>query len=63
MTLSYTSKGRARVPLTAPIGPDGSFSTSDGVGSLEGVARNGELEATIGSPACVHRWTMTKIPG
>ncbi len=62
VTLAYTSHGRSRVPLTAPIGPDGVFNVSDGVGTLEGVARDGRLEATITSAACTHRWTMTKIP-
>src|SRR5205807_2560968 len=34
--LSYQGPGRTRVPLTAPIQPDGTFDVSDGQGRLQG---------------------------
>ena len=61
VTLSYQGEGRTRVPLTAPIQPDGSFDVSDGEGRLQGRLANGTLEMTIASRACEHRWTMRPI--
>ena len=61
VTLSYQGAGRARVPLSAPIGPDGAFDTSDGEGRLQGHAANGELEMTVVSQSCEHHWTMHKM--
>ena len=61
VTLSYSNGGRARVPLTARVDGDGAFSTNDGVGSLSGQLSAGQLEITITSPQCEHRWTMRKV--
>ncbi len=61
VTLSYSGGGRARVPLTAAVQPDGRFRTSDGEGTLEGQAEDGMLEITISSEQCEHHWTMRKI--
>ncbi len=61
VTLSYQAAGRARVPLTAEIRPDGTFETSDGEGRLQGQLVNGVLEMTISSRFCEHRWTMRPI--
>ena len=61
VTLSYSNGGRARVPLTARVEGGGAFSTNDGVGSLSGQLSNGQLEMTITSPQCEHRWTMRKV--
>ena len=60
--LAYSAGGRTRVPLTAQIQQDGNFSTNDGDGRLEGTARDGNLEVTITSRQCEHRWTMRKVP-
>ena len=62
VTLSYQGPGRSRVPLTAPIQPDGTFDTSDGEGRLQGRVQDGLLEMTIASQLCEHRWTMHLIP-
>ncbi len=62
ITLAYSAGGRTRTPLTANIGPAGAFSTNDGDGRLEGAARDGNLEITISSMQCEHRWTMRKVP-
>ena len=61
VTLSYQGQGRARIPLTAPIGGNGEFDTSDGQGRLQGTAANGDLSITIASAACEHHWTMRLI--
>ncbi|MGI4801358.1 MAG: hypothetical protein ACRYF2_11175 [Janthinobacterium lividum] len=61
VTLSYQGSGRARIPLTAPIGPNGEFDTSDGQGRLQGSVTNGALSMTIASSACEHHWTMRLI--
>ena len=61
VTLSYQGQGRNRVPLSAPIGPDGNFDVSDGEGRLQGHAADGELEMTIASQSCEHHWTMHKM--
>ena len=61
VTLSYQGPGRSRVPLTAPIGPDGKFDASDGEGRLEGRAASGGLTITIASQYCEHHWTMRLI--
>ena len=52
----------ARVPLTAPVQPDGRIQTSDGVGTIDGQLQDGLLEVTIASQECEHRWTMRKVP-
>ena len=62
VTLSYQGEGRRRVPITAPIQPDGTFDVSDGEGRLQGQVSNGALEMTIASQYCEHRWTMHLIP-
>ena len=61
VTLSYQGAGRARIPLTAPIEPNGDFDISDGQGRLQGRAANGTLTMTIGSEYCEHHWTMRLI--
>lgn len=61
ITLSYSTPPRHRTPLTAPIQADGRIEAGDGVGSLEGHARDGRLEVTIASAMCEHRWTLTKV--
>ncbi|MDT7952711.1 MAG: hypothetical protein RQ966_14505 [Acetobacteraceae bacterium] len=61
VTLSYQGPGRTRVPLTAPVGPDGKFDISDGEGRLEGKAADGTLVMTIASQFCEHHWTMRLI--
>lgn len=61
VTLSYQGQGRARVPLTAPIQPNGDFDVSDGDGRLQGHVGNGALSMTIASQNCEHHWTMEKI--
>lgn len=60
ITLSYSTPPRNRTPLTAQIQGDGRIEASDGVGSMEGQARDGQLEVTIASEMCEHRWTLTK---
>jgi hypothetical protein len=62
VTLSYSAGGRARAPLTAPIGSDGRIQATDGVGTLEGALNNGSIEVTIASKQCEHRWTLRKVP-
>lgn len=61
ITLSYSTPPRNRTPLTARIGGDGRIEASDGVGSMDGQARDGRLEVTIASEMCEHRWTLTKV--
>lgn len=61
ITLSYQGAGRVRVPLTAPIGGNGEFDTSDGQGRLQGTVENGNLSMTIASQYCEHHWTMRLI--
>lgn len=61
VTLSYQGGGRTRIPLTAPIGSNGDFDTSDGQGRLEGKVDNGALTMTIASQYCEHHWTMRLI--
>ncbi|MBV8913558.1 MAG: hypothetical protein JOZ05_11030 [Acetobacteraceae bacterium] len=61
ISLSYQGPGRTRVPLTAPIQPDGSFDVSDGEGRLQGHIANGTLELTIASQYCEHHWTMRAV--
>lgn len=61
ITLSYSTPPRNRTPLTAPIQADGRIEAGDGVGSMEGHARDGRLEVTIASGMCEHRWTLTKV--
>ncbi len=62
VTLSYQAEGRHRVPITAPIQPDGTFDVSDGEGRLQGKIEDRMLEMTIASQYCEHRWTMHLIP-
>lgn len=67
VTFSYSAATRrgarpTRIPLTAPIGPDGEFGANDGVGTLDGAVRDGTLEFTVASAECEHRWTMRKVP-
>lgn len=62
VTLSYSAGGRARVPLTADVQPDGRLQASDGVGVLDGRLADGVLEVTISSRQCEHRWTMRQVP-
>lgn len=61
VTLSYSTPPRNRTPLTAEIQSDGRIEASDGVGTMEGQARDGRLEVTIASRMCEHRWTLTKV--
>ncbi len=61
ITMSYQGPGRARVPLTAPIQPNGDFDVSDGEGRLQGHVADGQLEFTIASQSCEHHWTMRLI--
>ena len=61
VTLSYQGAGRARIPLTAPVAPDGEFDTSDGEGRLRGQVADGALTMTIASQYCEHHWTMRLI--
>ena len=62
VTLAYSAGGRARVPLTAQVQSNGRIETSDGVGTLDGQISNGNLEVTIASQQCEHRWTMRLVP-
>lgn len=67
VTFSYSAAIRrgarpTRIPLTATIGPEGSFQANDGVGTLDGELRDGTLEFTVASATCEHRWTMRKVP-
>jgi hypothetical protein len=61
VTFSYQGQGRERVPLTAPIKPDGTFDASDGEGRMQGKVENGTLELTIASAACEHHYTMRAV--
>ena len=62
ITLSYSGDSlRSRTPLTAQIGSDGHIQGSDGIGTMEGELRDGQLGVTIGSRTCEHRWTLTKV--
>lgn len=62
VTLAYSAGGRSRVPLTAPIQPDGRIQASDGAGTLEGQLKGDTIEVTIASRQCEHRWTLRKVP-
>ena len=62
ITLSYSGDAlKSRVPLTAQVGGDGHIQASDGIGTMEGELRDGQLGVTIASRACEHRWTLTKV--
>ena len=62
ITLSYSGDTqRSRFPLTATIGQDGTIQASDGIGTMEGTLRDGQLGVTIASRACEHRWSLTKV--
>ena len=61
LTISYQGAGRQRVPLTAPIMPNGDFDISDGEGRLQGHLGDGSLTFTIASQYCEHHWTMRFI--
>ena len=67
VTLAYSAepssaRGRPeRVPLTAPVQPDGRIQASDGQGTMDGQLQDGLLEVTISSPVCQHRWTMRRF--
>lgn len=62
ITLSYSGDAqRSRIPLTAPIAPDGRIQASDGNGAMDGQLSDGQLGITISSRACEHRWTLTKV--
>lgn len=62
VTLSYSGDTpRSRVPLTAQVGGDGHIQASDGIGTMEGELRDGQLGVTIASRTCEHRWTLTKV--
>ena len=62
ITLSYSGDApRSRVPLTAQVGGDGHIQASDGIGTMEGELRDGQLGVTIASRTCEHRWTLTKV--
>ena len=62
VTLSYQGAGRQRVPLTAPVQPNGDFDVSDGDGRLKGHVADGNLELTIASQSCEHYWSMRLVP-
>ena len=67
VTFSYSaplarSARVTRIPLSAPIGQDGRFQANDGVGTLDGTLSGGNLEFTIASAQCEHRWTLRKVP-
>ena len=61
VTLSYQGAGRERIPITAPIQPNGDFDISDGEGRLQGHVGDGALVMTIASQYCEHHWTMRLI--
>lgn len=62
-TVPISARSRPeRVPLTAPVGPDGRIHGSDGVGTIDGQLNNGLLEITISSQECEHRWTLHRVP-
>lgn len=61
VSLSYSAGPRRRVPLAAPIGPDGRIQASDGEGTMEGQLAQGRLEVTVASRQCEHRWTLVKV--
>jgi len=61
ITLPYTIAPRQLGSLTADIQPDGLLQASDGLGSLDGTLRGGELQMTISSPMCENHWTLTRI--
>ncbi len=62
VTLSYSGDSpQSRTPLTAQVGGDGHIQVSDGIGTMEGQLRGGELGVTIASRTCEHRWTLTKV--
>jgi len=61
ISLGYTSAPRQRATLTTTIQGDGGIHANDGVGTMEGQAKDGQLELTIASSLCEHRWTMTRV--
>ncbi len=61
ISLGYTPAPRQRATLTTTIEGDGGIHASDGVGTIEGQAKEGRLEFTIASSLCEHRWTMTRV--
>ena len=61
ITLPYTVAPRQIGELTAEIQRDGGFQASDGVGSLNGTLRRGELEITISSAVCENHWSLTRV--
>ena len=61
ITLPYTAAPRQIGELTAEIQRDGGFQASDGVGSLNGTLRGGELEITISSAVCENHWSLTRV--
>ncbi len=61
ITLPYTFAPRRIGELRAAIQPDGGFQASDGVGSLNGTLRGGQLQVTIASPMCENHWSLTRV--
>ena len=61
ISLPYTIRPRELGQLTAQIQPDGTFSVTDGLGSLSGAVHDGELELTISSDMCENHWTLRRV--
>ncbi len=61
ITLPYTVQPRRIGQLTAEIPPDGVFQASDGIGSLNGTLRDGQMEVTISSAMCENHWSLTRV--
>ena len=61
VTMSYMMAPRQLGQLTADIQPNGSIQASDGLGTLDGTLRDGQLELTITSPMCENHWSLTRV--
>jgi hypothetical protein len=61
ITLPYTIRPRQLGELTAEIQPNGVFQASDGLGTLDGTLRGGQLEITISSAMCENHWSLTRV--
>jgi len=61
ITMSYMMAPRELGALTADVQPDGVVRASDGLGSLEGTVRGGEMQVTVSSPMCENHWTLTRV--
>ena len=61
ISLGYTPGPGQRATLTTTIEGNGGIHASDGVGTMEGEAKDGRLEFTIASSVCEHHFSMTKV--